>query len=690
VTAPAPTRDTIFLAAIEIDSPQERASYIARACGGDSKLRGRVEKLVLAHFRAGSFLERPAGGPFGAAAHTPSASETPVPGGRTETQEGPGARIGPYQLLQEIGAGGMGAVFLAVQHEPVQRQVALKLIKPGLDSRQVLARFEAERQALALMDHPNIAHVLDAGTTESGRPYFVMELVTGVTITRYCDERRLTPRERLELFLPVCQAVQHAHQKGIVHRDLKPSNVLVTLYDGQPVPKVIDFGIAKATGPKQADQTMFTQVGQIVGTLEYMSPEQAELNQHDIDTRSDVYALGLLLYELLTGTTPLERKRLKEAPSLEVLRLVRDEEPPRPSTRLSSTEELPAIAAARGLEPKKLSRQVRGELDWIVMKCLEKNRNRRYDTANSLAKDIERYLHDEPVQACPPSAAYRLRKFVRRNRTAVAAAVAAVGLLVLAVLGLTISNLRITQEQALTKKERDEAEANFRKARKAVDDQFRLVSQSTLFEAPGFQSLRKDLLESALKYYQDFLRQRPDDPELQAEVAAAYLRLYQIHEAIDGSYSPDAMGKLEKGIEILEKLLREHPDDAGLYSHLAGFAKGGRSLHAVYSAAGAQAAPFELISLFQRAARIWENYVKNNPTEIGFQIDLSAFYIALQVIQASAGQPAEAVDSVRKALAIREKITRENPKIPEYRAELAHTHEALGRRLRQAGPPDEV
>ena len=314
----------------------------------------------------------------------------------------------------------MGTVYMAEQTQPVRRTVALKLIKAGMDSRQVLARFGAERQALALMDHPNIAKVFDAGTTDDGRPYFVMELVKGIPITRFCDERRLTTRERLELAIPVCQAVQHAHQKGIIHRDLKPSNVLIALYDGKPVPKVIDFGVAKATGPQLTDQTLYTEFGAVVGTLEYMSPEQAELNQLDIDTRSDIYSLGVLLYELLTGSTPLDRKRLKQAAVLEVLRVIREEESPRPSLRLSTTEELPSIAACRNIEPRKLSGLVRGELDWIVMKALEKDRNRRYETANGLAADLRRYLDDEPVQACPPSAGYRLRKFARRNRAALA------------------------------------------------------------------------------------------------------------------------------------------------------------------------------------------------------------------------------------------------------------------------------
>jgi eukaryotic-like serine/threonine-protein kinase len=321
---------------------------------------------------------------------------------------------------------------MAEQTQPVRRTVALKLIKAGMDSRQVLARFGAERQALAMMDHPNIAKVLDAGATEHGRPYFVMELVKGISITRFCDERRLTVRERLELAIPVCQAVQHAHQKGVIHRDLKPSNVLIALYDGKPVPKVIDFGVAKATGPRLTDQTLYTEFGAVVGTLEYMSPEQAELNQFDIDTRSDIYSLGVLLYELLTGSTPLARKQLKEALFLEILRVIREEESPRPSMRLSTTEELPSIADCRQVEPRKLSGLMRGELDWIVMKALEKDRNRRYETANGLAADLQRYLDDEPVHACPPSVVYRLTKFAKRYCVAVAMASAFAAVLITA------------------------------------------------------------------------------------------------------------------------------------------------------------------------------------------------------------------------------------------------------------------
>src|SRR5262249_24428442 len=357
-----------FIGAIQRDDPAQRRQFVQEACGADVALRRRVEDLLSVYDRGSAFPESPVARP-----------EATLD--KLSTSEAAGSVIGPYRFLEQIGEGGMGSVWMAQQTEPVKRVVALKLIKAGMDSKQVIARFEAERQALAMMDHPNIARVLDAGTTGSepdapargeakplagasgsGRPYFVMELVNGVSITKCGDSLRLTLRQRLELFVPVCHAVQHAHQKGIIHRDLKPSNVLVAQYDGAPAPKIIDFGVAKAIGQKLTEETLFTQFGQVVGTVEYMSPEQAELNQLDIDTRSDIYSLGVLLYELLTGTTPLNRKRFKDAALMELLRIIREEEPPKPSTRLSTIEELPAIAANRGLEPKRLSGLMRGEL----------------------------------------------------------------------------------------------------------------------------------------------------------------------------------------------------------------------------------------------------------------------------------------------------------------------------------------
>ena len=415
--------EDIFLEAVE-KAPADRAAYLDGACGSDAGLRAQIEALLRSHEEAGSLLDQPLfqAGPTMAAPTS------------TEKHE---LLAGRYKLLEEIGEGGMGTVWMAQQIEPVKRLVAVKLIKAGLDTKQVLARFEAERQALALMDHPNIAKVLDGGTTPSGRPYFVLDLVKGVPITKYCDEHHLTPRQRLELFVPICHAVQHAHQKGIIHRDLKPSNVLVALYDGKPVPKVIDFGVAKAAGQSLTDKTLVTGLGNIVGTLEYMSPEQAEVNQLDVDTRSDIYALGVLLYELLTGSPPFTRKELEKAGMLEMLRVIREQEPSKPSTRLSTADGLPTLAANRGTEPAKLTRLMRGELDWIVMKALEKDRTRRYETANGFAMDVQRYLADEAVHACPPSVSYQFRKFVRRNKGPVLAASLAILILLAGIVGTT-------------------------------------------------------------------------------------------------------------------------------------------------------------------------------------------------------------------------------------------------------------
>jgi WD40 repeat protein/serine/threonine protein kinase len=435
----------VFLAAAEEERAAGRAVLLDNLCGADAELRQRVETLLRAHDAPGSFL--------GSAATDPVATVDEQP-----LREGPGTMIGAYKLLEQIGEGGFGVVFMAEQQQPVRRKVALKVLKPGMDSALVIARFEAERQALALMDHPNIAKVHDGGSTPSSRPYFVMELVKGVPITELCDQNHLTPRERLELFIPVCLATQHAHQKGIIHRDLKPSNVLVMMHDTTPVPKIIDFGVAKALGQELTDKTLFTGFAQMIGTPLYMSPEQAGLSDLDIDTRSDIYALGVLLYELLTGSTPFSKKRFKQAAYDEIRRIIREEEPPRPSTRLSESKDaLPSISAQRRMEPARLTKLVRGELDWIVMKALEKDRTRRYESASALAADVQRYLHDEPVQACPPSAWYRFRKFARRNKAGVVTATSlalggllAIGGLVSALLVQASSSAEVRAEQKQT------------------------------------------------------------------------------------------------------------------------------------------------------------------------------------------------------------------------------------------------
>jgi serine/threonine protein kinase/tetratricopeptide (TPR) repeat protein len=411
----------IFLEAVDKATPAERAAFLDTACAGNVELRSRVDALLAANDQSGGVLGSAVTSQSGAGPAV--GGKYGVPAGITpgfdihETLESVGDQVGLYTLRQKLGEGGMGTVWVAEQLAPVKRRVALKLIKAGLDSKQVLRRFDAERQALALMDHSNIAKVLDAGATPAGRPYFVMELVQGVPITRYCDEQQLPVRERLQLFVSVCLAIQHAHQKGVIHRDIKPSNVLVSVQDGRPVPKVIDFGVAKAFHQRLTNTSLYTEVGAIVGTLQYMSPEQAEISPHGVDTRADVYALGVLLYELLTGSTPLDKQRLHQAVYSEVVRLIKEEVPPKPSTRLTqSRDSLANIAAARRTEPARLVKEVRGDLDWITMRALEKECTRRYEAASVLARDVERHLQSEPVEARPPTAFYRLSKFWRRNK----------------------------------------------------------------------------------------------------------------------------------------------------------------------------------------------------------------------------------------------------------------------------------
>ena len=436
----------IFNTARKIEAPAARTDYVKQVCGDDRVLWDRITALLRAHDEDKSFLESP---PTGLAANPEG---PPIP-------EGPGTVIGPYKLHEHIGEGGFGVVYLAEQLKPVRRRVALKIIKPGMDSKQVIARFEAERQALALMDHPNIARVLDAGATESGRPYFVMELVKGVAIIEYCDQCNLTTRERLELFISVCQAIQHAHQKGIIHRDVKPSNVMIAMQNGEATPKVIDFGVAKAINQRLTEHTLYTRFGQMVGTPMYMSPEQAEMSPIEVDTRSDIYSLGVLLYELLIGATPFDKKRLSEASYDELRRIICEEQPPPPSSRLSTLGDMAArIAEHRRTDPRKLNQLVRGDLDWIVMKALEKDRTRRYETADGLARDIERYLGEEPVEARPPSAAYRFRRFARRNRGYVTAAAAVFLALVAGLVDTTLQYLRAEDARMAESRQRVLAE----------------------------------------------------------------------------------------------------------------------------------------------------------------------------------------------------------------------------------------
>jgi serine/threonine protein kinase/tetratricopeptide (TPR) repeat protein len=528
---------TIFMAALDRSDPTERAAFLEEACAGDADLRQRVEALLKAHSDPGGFLDPPAGA-------APATVAEPA-------AERPGVVIGPYKLLEQIGEGGFGVVFLAEQTHPVRRRVALKVLKPGMDTRQVVARFEAERQALAILDHPNIARVFDGGATPSGRPYFVMELVKGVAITEYCDQNQLTPRQRLELFLGACHAVQHAHQKGIIHRDLKPSNILVSVHDTVPVVKVIDFGVAKAVGQELTDKTLFTGFAQMVGTPLYMSPEQAGQSGLDVDTRSDIYSLGVLLYELLTGTTPFDRERFRRAAYDEIRRIIREEDPPRPSTRLSdSGDALPSISARRHTVPAQLTKMVRGELDWIVMKCLEKDRNRRYETANGFAQDVQRHLAGEPVQAVPPSAGYRFRKFARRNRAALMTA----GLVLLALLvGSVVSTWQAIRA---TTAER-EAEENLRNAQAAVDQMLTRVSDERLKNVPQAYPVRKGLLEDALQFYEGFLRQRPDEPAFRVKKAEILQSLGRLQWRMGHFKAADA--SLRGAVDITRTLADDGP-----------------------------------------------------------------------------------------------------------------------------------
>jgi serine/threonine protein kinase/Tfp pilus assembly protein PilF len=674
----SPQLKTIFSEALVRQDGPERAAYLDEACRGDAGLRAQVETLLDDHGRIGRFLET-AAGTIPSAGHglgEPRVGEiteaqtpdTCGPAGPGRGAEGPGSTIGPYKLLQQIGEGGMGTVYMAQQAEPVRRRVALKVIKAGMDSRQVVARFEAERQALAMMDHVNIARVLDAGATESGQPYFVMELVHGVPITNYCDDNRLTPRQRLELFVPVCQAIQHAHQKGIIHRDLKPSNVMVTLCDGKPVPKVIDFGVAKATEQNLTERTLFTQYGTLVGTLEYMSPEQAEMSVLGVDTRSDIYSLGVLLYELLTSNTPLRHKTIKDAAYAEILRMIKEEEPPRPSTRLSdSGEALASISANRHMEPAKLTRLMRGELDWIVMKTLEKDRNRRYETAKDFAADVQRYLDDEAVQACPPSAGYRFRKFVRRNKRMLATA----GMIALAlVLGIAASvwqAIRATDAEGLAEErleaasanyqtaeaQRQRAEASERDARMkeglakdaqkasveslkdalaAVDLMLTRVADDRLLNVPQMEPIRRDLLQDSLKFYQRFLANKSDDPVIRRETALAYRRVGGIHRTF-GQY-PEAENAYRSAIAMLEEL--------GVSSAL----------------------------------------------EPALRVELVSIHLEFGWTLAALGKGTESVQSVRNAVQVAENLAEQFPHVDGYRAPLLNSRTYLANCLTATHPEE--
>jgi serine/threonine protein kinase/tetratricopeptide (TPR) repeat protein len=592
--------EAIFDAARQIATPDDRRLYVQRACGDNAALRARVEALLRLCDREPNFLEPPTGGV-----------------GRTvadPVHEGPGATVGPYQLRERLGEGGFGVVWLAEQQRPVRRQVALKVLKPGMDTKQVVARFEAERQALALMDHPNIARVYDGGATASGRPYFVMELVRGVPVTDFCDQHHLTVRQRLGLFVSVCQAVQHAHQKGVIHRDLKPSNVLVARHEGTPVVKVIDFGIAKALGQHLTDKTLVTHVAQVVGTPLYMSPEQAELSGRDIDTRTDVYALGVLLYELLTGTTPFDPERLRAAGFDELRRIIREEEPARPSARITTIADVAAtVAANRGSDPKRLSRLLHGELDWIVLKCLEKDRTRRYETASGLARDVQRYLNDEPVEAGPPTARYRLHKFLRRHKGPVIAASALAVALLAGIAGTTWGLVRAEVRRTEAEQAKEESQKRLAQVEKAGE----ILGSIFVNLDPKAVEKGDKLLEVILGERLDLAVQQLDGEAVGDPLVVARLQDI-LGEALRG------LGYFDKAIVLFAKARdtrqarqgRDHPDTLTSMNNLA----------LSYNAAGQldRALPLCVETLERRKATLGPDH----PDTLTSMNNLATYYLA--------------------------------------------------------------
>jgi eukaryotic-like serine/threonine-protein kinase len=722
--------ESLFAAAISLP-PGERGEYLEKECTGDSALRDQVLALLRAHDRAGHVIDRPVNGdPDQTAGYAPASEQ-------------PGTIIaGRYKLLEEIGQGGMGTVWAAEQTTPVRRKVALKLIRAGMDSRSVLARFEAERQALALMDHPNIAKVLDGGLTESGRPYFVMEYVKGVPITDYCDATRLSVEERLNLFVQVCSALQHAHQKGIIHRDLKPSNILVAPYDDKPVPKVIDFGLAKAMHQSLTEKTLYTAHEMVLGTPLYMSPEQAQLNNLDVDTRADIYSLGVLLYELLTGTTPIERKRFKEAAWDEVRRMIREEEPPRPSLRLSSTDTLPSLATFRHTEPAKLKKLVRGELDWIVMKALEKDRTRRYETASGFARDIQRYLDDEVVEARPPSPGYRIGKFVRRHKGQVIGA----GLVMLALLtgiaGTTwglFREARANTRLSASLDREQKANSDLAAANAKVQARYNLavdaiktfhtgVSEDFLLKEEKFKDLRNRLLKSASDFYgklggllgkeSDFASRRAlgdsnfELAELTRKVGrreaalAAHQTVLAAREALAAEPEADAGVKADVGrglASVANLLYSTGKSDEALAtcrrseSLLAGLAGSDPDARAALAYCRTQLARLLMfkgqnsaaLATFQRARADQEALAAVPGASNEARSALAETVRSIGFLLWVTGKWDEAVPELRAAMGIYQKLTDENPDVVEFRHGLGGTRRYLGEVLPLTGKPAE-
>ncbi len=649
--------EQIFAEALALPAG-ERPRFLVHACGDDAGLRQRIEALIRAHESAGGFM----------AAAPPPADAAP-PAAPPDSADVPGNRIGRYKLLQQIGVGGCGVVWMAEQEEPVRRRVALKIIKLGMDTKAVIARFDAERQALALMDHPNIAGILDAGATDTGRPFFVMELVRGVPITQYCDENNLSTSARLELFTQVCHAVQHAHQKGIIHRDLKPSNILVTLHDGVPVPKVIDFGIAKATQGRLTDHTLFTAFEQFIGTPAYMSPEQAEMSGLDIDTRSDIYSLGVLLYELLTGRPPFDPKSLLQAGLDEIRRVIREVDPPKPSTNLSTLAAADRIMVARhhGTEPARLSLLLRGDLDWIVMKAMEKNRARRYETPTALAADIVRHLHDEPVVASPPGGFYRLTKFIRRHRLACAAAAAVAIALVAGTVVSTWQAVRATRAERTASQERARAEGLLAFMLGDLRTQLAKVGRLDVLEAVG---------DKAMAYFASREARDLDDPTL-ASLAKTLTQIGEIR--MDQARYAEATAAFAEAYRRASALAARHPRDGDML-----FERG----QAEYWNGFVHWKRGELAA----ATDWWMRYhdtclalVALDPSRSAWRSELAYGQHNLAVLRRERGEFAAARADFLAELATLEKMLGEKPGDLELRFRIADGHSWLGSLAEQQG-----